>query len=37
MEQSFVEHVSRYGLSFGTKEEYEFRLSLFAEKDAKIN
>jgi len=29
--------VSRYGLSFGTKEENEFRISLFAMKDASIN
>lgn len=36
LEQSFVEHVSRYGLSFGTKEEYEFRLSQYAIKDASI-
>ena len=37
LEQSFVEHVSRHGLNFGTKEEYNFRLNLFAQKDAEIN
>merc|ERR1740117_1164088 len=36
IEQSFVEHVSRHGLNFGTKEEYNFRLNLFAQKDAEI-
>lgn len=36
IEQSFVEHVSRYGLNFGTKEEYNFRLNLFAQMDAEI-
>jgi Pyruvate/2-oxoacid:ferredoxin oxidoreductase delta subunit len=37
IEQAFVEHASVYGLSYGTKEEYQFRLSLFAERDAIIN
>jgi len=37
IEQAFVEHTSVYGLSYGTKEEYNFRLSLFAKKDAEIN
>jgi C1A family cysteine protease len=37
IEQSFVEHVSRHGLNFGTKEEYNFRLNLYAQKDAEIN
>ena len=36
IEQAFVEHVSSYGLMFGTKDEYEFRMSLFAKKDAEI-
>lgn len=36
IEQAFVEHVSSYGLMFGTKEEYEFRMSLYAKKDAEI-
>jgi len=37
IEQAFVEHTSVYGLSYGTKEEYNFRLGLFAKKDAEIN
>lgn len=35
--QSFIQHVAEYGLSYGTQEEYNFRLSLFAQKDAEIN
>lgn len=34
VEQKFVEHISTYGISYGTTEEYKFRLGLFAEKDA---
>jgi cathepsin L len=37
LHQSFIQHISEYGLSYGTKEEYNFRLSLFAQKDAEIN
>jgi len=37
VEQTFMEHVSAHGLSFGTKEEYVFRLGEFAKKDAAIN
>ena len=40
VEQAFIEHLAEYGVSYGTKEEYSFRLSLFNEKDAeykKIN
>ena len=40
MEQSFAEHVSSYGLNFGTREEYNFRLNIFTQNDAentKIN
>jgi len=36
VEQSFVEHLSAYGISYGTTEEYNFRLDLFAAKDAEI-
>ena len=36
VEQSFIEHLSAYGISYGTTEEYNFRLNLFAEKDAQI-
>ena len=34
VEQAYIEHLAYHGLSFGTKEEYSFRLNLFAEKDA---
>ena len=36
LEASFIEHISAFGLSYGTQEEYEFRLNIFAEKTAKI-
>jgi len=34
VEQSFIEHLSSYGISYGTTEEYKFRLNIFQEKDA---
>ena len=40
VEQVFVEHMAAHGLSYGTKEEYKFRLDIFAKKEAenkKIN
>jgi len=33
LEQSFVEHMTEFGLSYGTAEEYKFRLNIFAKKD----
>ena len=36
----FMDHVANYGISYGTQEEYAFRMAIFAEKDAeyiKIN
>jgi KDEL-tailed cysteine endopeptidase len=36
VEQSFIEHLAAYGVSYGTQEEYQFRLDLFAKKDAEI-
>lgn len=36
VEQSFIGHLADYGLSYGTKEEYEFRFGLFQKKDAFI-
>lgn len=36
IESKFSDHVSEYGLSFGTPEEYQFRLQQFAENDAII-
>jgi hypothetical protein len=32
-----MEHVSTYGLTYGTQEEYLFRQSLFAKRDAAYN
>ncbi len=32
-----MQHVTNYGLSFGTVEEYNFRLELFKNIDAIIN
>jgi hypothetical protein len=32
----FHAHVSRFGLSYGTKEEYEFRFALFKKTDEEI-
>ena len=36
VERAFIEHLAAYGVSYGTKEEYNFRLSEFAKKDAAI-
>ena len=37
IEQKFAEHISNHGLSYGTQEEYSFRLDQFAKTDAKLN
>ena len=37
MTQNFVNHVSDFGLSYGTEEEFNFRMQLYAAKDAEIN
>jgi len=36
-QQGFIAHMSRFGLSYGTQEEYNFRLQQFAAKDTEIN
>ena len=36
LQQSFVQHMSEYGLSYGTEEEFNFRMGLFAKKDAEL-
>merc|ERR1711998_827491 len=36
MKKQFVNHMSEHGLSYGTKEEFHFRMAIFAEKDAQI-
>ena len=35
-EQKFAQHVAKFGLSYGTQEEYAFRLDIFAANDKKI-
>ena len=32
-----MEHVTRFGLNYGTQEEYEFRMGLYATMDSEIN
>ena len=34
VETRFMEHVANYGISYGTQEEYAFRMDLFAKRDA---
>ena len=34
IQQAFMEHVQTWGLNYGTQEEYDFRMGLFAKKDA---
>jgi C1A family cysteine protease len=36
VQQAFMEHINEFGLSYGTQEEFEFRMGLFAKKDAEI-
>ena len=36
IEFKFVNYVAKYGKSYGTKEEYEFRLNIFAKKTEEI-
>jgi len=33
----FMEHVGKFGISYGTTEEYDFRMALFAKRDAEYN
>ena len=35
-ELAFVNYIAEHGKSYGTREEYEFRLAIFAEKIAVI-
>jgi C1A family cysteine protease len=40
VEQNFIHHLAAYGISYGTSEEYKFRLGMYMKKDmemAKIN
>ena len=36
VEYEFINYVATQGKSYGTKEEYAFRLAIFAEKDAEM-
>ena len=36
IEPRFQEHISKWGLSYGTKEEYNFRMEIFAKNDEYI-
>jgi len=37
LQQTFAQHLSEFGISYGTKEEYDFRYDIFAKMDAEIN
>lgn len=36
LEYKFINYVAKYGKTYGTKEEYEFRMNIFAEKLSEI-
>jgi hypothetical protein len=36
LEEKFIDHVSTYGISYGTDAEYQFRFQQFATNDAEI-
>jgi hypothetical protein len=36
MESKFQAHIAQYGISYGTQEEYFFRMQRFAEMDQHI-
>ena len=36
VEAAFNEHLAAFGKSYGTREEYQFRMEIFAQKDAEI-
>ena len=37
VQTKFMEHVANYGISYGTQEEYDFRMQIFSAKDAEYN
>jgi hypothetical protein len=37
LDSAFADHVSQFGLSYGTKEEYVFRRNIFEEKTIKLD
>ena len=36
VKEAFINHVSDYGISYGTKEEFYFRMEIFAANDKRI-
>ena len=36
LQEAFVQHMAEYGISYGTQDEFEFRMSLYGKKDAEI-
>jgi len=36
LKPAFVNHMNKFGLSYGTQEEFEFRFQLFQQKDAEL-
>ena len=36
LQEAFVQHMAEYGISYGTQEEFEFRMNLYSKKDAEI-
>lgn len=37
LDYKFINYVATFGKSYGTVEEYNFRMQVFAEKDIEIN
>jgi len=37
VEKNFIMHLAEHGISYGTKEEYEFRFDIYKKKDAEYN
>ena len=37
LQEQFASHMESYGLSYGTREEHDFRLELYKKKDIEIN
>ena len=35
-EQAFISHLNEFGISYGTKEEYQFRFDIFKKTDEKL-
>jgi len=37
LKKQFIDHMNMHGLSYGTKEEFHFRMNIYADKEAQIN